>query len=57
VPSVHPRGAGLIHGYFDIGETSESARLETQRARADFKAMPRLSVAARGNFDLALTLR
>jgi acetyl esterase len=42
VPSVHPRGAGLIHGYFDMGETSEAARLETQRARADFKAMPRM---------------
>ena len=34
----HP-GFGLIHGYFGLGEASETARLETQRARADFKAM------------------
>jgi acetyl esterase len=32
-------GAGLIHGYFGMGEASEAARLEAQRARADFKAM------------------
>jgi acetyl esterase len=34
----HP-GAGLIHGYFGLGEASETARLEAQRARADFKAL------------------
>jgi acetyl esterase len=34
----HP-GAGLIHGYFGLGEASETAHLEAQRARADFKAM------------------
>jgi hypothetical protein len=33
------QGAGLIHGYFGMGEASEAARLEAQRARADFKAM------------------
>jgi acetyl esterase len=32
-------GAGLIHGYFGLGEASETARREAQRARADFKAM------------------
>jgi acetyl esterase len=32
-------GPGLIHGYFGLGEASESARREAQRARADFKAM------------------
>jgi acetyl esterase len=32
-------GLGLIHGYFGLGEASQSARLEAQRARADFKAM------------------
>jgi acetyl esterase len=32
-------GAGLIHGYFGLGDASEAARRETQRARADFKAM------------------
>jgi acetyl esterase len=32
-------GAGLIHGYFGLGEASEAARFEAQRARADFKAM------------------
>jgi hypothetical protein len=31
--------AGLIHGYFGMGEASEAARLEAQRARANFKAM------------------
>jgi acetyl esterase len=34
----HP-GAGLIHGYFGLGDASETARLEAQRARADFKAL------------------
>jgi acetyl esterase len=34
----HP-GAGLIHGYFGLGDTSETARREAQRARADFKAL------------------
>jgi acetyl esterase len=32
-------GAGLIHGYFGLGEASETARREAQRARADFKAL------------------
>jgi len=32
-------GAGLIHGYFGLGEVSQTARAEAQRARADFKAM------------------
>ena len=32
-------GPGLIHGYFGLGEASEAARREAQRARADFKAM------------------
>src|ERR1700710_1335837 len=32
-------GLGLIHGYFGLGEASQSARLEAQRARADFKAL------------------
>ena len=34
----HP-GEGLIHGYFGLGEASEGAKAEAQRARADFKAM------------------
>jgi acetyl esterase len=34
----HP-GAGLIHGYFGLGDASETARHEAQRARADFKAL------------------
>ena len=33
------QGAGLIHGYFGLGEASEAAGLEAQRARADFMAM------------------
>ena len=32
-------GAGLIHGYFGLGEASETARLEAQRARADSRAL------------------
>jgi acetyl esterase len=32
-------GPGLIHGYFGLGEASESARREAQCARAEFKAM------------------
>ena len=39
VPTKYYHGAGLIHGYFGLGEASESARREAQRARADFKAM------------------
>ncbi|MGY8662225.1 alpha/beta hydrolase [Bradyrhizobium sp. UFLA05-109] len=39
VPVRHHEGAGLIHGYFSMGEASEVARLEAQRARADFKAL------------------
>ena len=34
----HP-GAGLIHGFFGLGDASETARREAQRARADFKAL------------------
>ena len=32
-------GPGLIHGYFGLGEASETARHEAQRARADFRAL------------------
>jgi acetyl esterase len=39
VDTRHYRGAGLIHGYFGLGEASETARHEAQRARADFKAL------------------
>ena len=39
VTTRHYSGAGLIHGYFGMGEASEAARLEAQRARADFRAM------------------
>jgi acetyl esterase len=35
----HHEGAGLIHGYFGLGDASEVARAEAQRARADFKAL------------------
>ncbi len=34
----HP-GFGLIHGYFGLGDASETARAEAQRARADFRSM------------------
>jgi acetyl esterase len=39
VTTKYHHGAGLIHGYFGLGEASQVARLEAQRARADFKAM------------------
>ena len=32
-------GPGLIHGYFGLGEASEMAKKEAQRARADFKIL------------------
>jgi acetyl esterase len=39
VPVKHYPGEGLIHGYFGLGEASDVARAEAQRARADFKAL------------------
>ena len=39
VPTRYHDGLGLIHGYFGLGEASETARSEAQRARADFKAL------------------
>src|SRR3954454_508502 len=39
VRTTYHHGAGLIHGYFGLGEASETARFDAQRARADFKAM------------------
>jgi acetyl esterase len=39
VPTEYHHGAGLIHGYFGLRDASETARLEAERARGDFKAM------------------
>ena len=39
VVTKYHQGAGLIHGYFGLGEASPTAKAEAQRARADFKAM------------------
>jgi acetyl esterase len=39
VATRYHQGAGLIHGYFGLGEASEMARAEAQRARADFRAL------------------
>jgi acetyl esterase len=39
VATSYHEGLGLIHGYFGLGDAAPSARLEAQRARADFKAM------------------
>lgn len=36
--NYHP-GYGLIHGYFGLGDASDTARAEAQRARADFRAL------------------
>ncbi len=39
VATKYHHGPGLIHGYFGLGDASPPARLEAQRARADFRAM------------------
>ncbi|MCC8967854.1 alpha/beta hydrolase [Bradyrhizobium sp. Pear76] len=39
VPVTYHTGEGLIHGYFGLGEASEAARAEAERARADFKVL------------------
>jgi acetyl esterase len=39
VPTVHHPGLGLIHGYFGLGEASDTARAEAQRVRTDFKKL------------------
>jgi acetyl esterase len=39
VPTKHHRGEGLIHGYFGLGDASEVARAEAQRARSDFRVL------------------
>ncbi len=39
VTTKYHHGLGLIHGYFGLGDASETARSEAQRARADFRAM------------------
>jgi len=39
VPTTHHPGHGLIHGYFGLGEASDTARAEAQRARADFRTL------------------
>ncbi|MBR0757484.1 alpha/beta hydrolase [Bradyrhizobium jicamae] len=39
VPVTYHSGEGLIHGYFGLGDASEAARAEAQRARADFRVL------------------
>jgi len=39
VQVTHYPGESLIHGYFGLGEASDAARAEAQRARADFKTL------------------
>ena len=39
VPVTYHEGFGLIHGYFGLGEASDTARAEAQRVRADFKSL------------------
>jgi acetyl esterase len=39
VATSYHHGAGLIHGYFGLGEASETAKAEAQRARADFRGL------------------
>jgi acetyl esterase len=39
VQVAYHSGEGLIHGYFGLGDASEAARAEAQRARADFRVL------------------
>ena len=39
VAATHHPGFGLIHGYFGLGEASDTARAEAQRVRADFRKL------------------
>jgi acetyl esterase len=39
VPTSYHHGAGLIHGYFGLGDASATAKAEAQRTRADLKAL------------------
>ena len=39
VPTRYHQGQGLIHGYFGLGDASDVARAEAQKARADFKVL------------------
>jgi acetyl esterase len=39
IATTYHHGAGLIHGYFGLGEASPSAKAEAQIARAEFKAL------------------
>ena len=39
VPVTYHTGEGLIHGYFGLGDASEAARAEAQRARAYFRVL------------------
>jgi acetyl esterase len=39
VITTYHHGAGLIHGYFGLGEASPSAKAEAHIARAEFKAL------------------
>ena len=39
VPMAYHDGQGLIHGYFGLGDASDVARAEAQRARADFRTL------------------
>ena len=39
VPTTQHPGFGLIHGYFGLGEASDTAGAEAQRVRADFKRL------------------
>jgi acetyl esterase len=39
VPTSYYDGLGLIHGYFGLGEATETAKREAQRARAEFRAL------------------
>lgn len=39
VEARYHEGLGLIHGFFGLGDASETARIAAQRARADFRAL------------------
>ena len=39
VPTTHHEGFGLIHGYFGLGDASDTAKAEAQRVRSDFRSL------------------
>jgi acetyl esterase len=39
VATYRHHGVGMIHGYFEMGDSSPAARAEAAQVRADFKSL------------------